>query len=289
MREVRTARREVSAATGATAAAPLAGAPKTRPMRGFGWRKTLVRPGVIFLAAVALLVVVAPMWPGFDPFRIDLDALLEPPSLAHLLGTDENGRSVAQRLIQGGRVSLGIGVAGAALSVMIGAVLGMPAGARGGVADVLLMRFVDFALAFPTIFIIIIFTSVFPIGVFELVLLIAATGWMALARLVRGQVRELNAMPFIEAAQALGASPVRVLAVHLPPNLGPILAVTALTQVNRAVLAEATLSFLGIDIRPPMPWWGNMLMDAQNYLWTSPWLALAPGMSITFVLLALST
>jgi peptide/nickel transport system permease protein len=263
--------------------------PAIRRPRRAPWRDALVRPGALVLAAVVIVVALVPLLPGFDPYRVDLDALLLSPGLAHPLGTDENGRDALARLIEGGRVSLGVGAAGAALAVLIGTVVGMIAGTQGGMVDALLMRFVDVALAFPSIFLIIMFTAVFSTGVLELIVLIGVTGWMGLSRLIRGQVRELHGTPFIEAARALGAHPVRVLTAHMLPNLGPVLAVTGLTQVNRAVLAEATLSFLGIGIRPPMPSWGNMLMDAQNYLWTAPWLALGPGCAITLVLLALST
>jgi peptide/nickel transport system permease protein len=241
-------------------------------------------PGLVLLGAIVALAILAPLFG--DPYSIDLSRALEPPSLEHWLGTDEAGRDLLARLLHGARVSLGIGLAGAALAVVVGAVLGLIAGYRGGWLDAVLMRLVDLGLAIPSIFAILLFTALFTSGPGQLVLLIGLTGWMPVARLTRGSVREILQAPFVESALALGAGGWRIMVRHCLPNTLGVLFVVTLIQVNRAILAETTISFLGLGIKPPTPSWGNLLMDAQNQLWTAPWLGLAPGLAITLTLLA---
>lgn len=265
--------------------APVA-APTTTTTRR---RRRAVGPGLTTLALLGLfgLLLLLPSVVSVQPYRVDLDALLRPPSPAHPLGTDETGRDALARLIAGARMTLGIGFGGAALALAVGAVLGAWAGYGGGAIDAVLMRLVDFALAFPTLFLILIFASVFSAGPIELVVLIGLTGWMSVARLIRGSVRELLLTQYVEAAQALGAGDVRIVGRHLLPNTTGILFVAAVAQTSRAILTEATISFLGLGIQPPEPTWGNMLIGAQHYLYTAPWLAFAPGLAITMTMLAL--
>jgi peptide/nickel transport system permease protein len=243
------------------------------------------RTGVILLAAFLGLLLLLPALARRDPYRIALDALLLPPSLAHPLGTDENGRDVLARLLQGGRATLAIGLGGAAIAVCLGATLGAVAGYRGGALDALLMRFVDFALALPSLFAILLFTALVRAGVAQLIILIGITGWMGVARLTRGTIRELLNAAYIEAARVNGATGARIIARHLLPNTGAILFVAALVQLSRAILTEATISFLGLGIQPPEPTWGNLLIGAQDYLYSASWLAIAPGLAITATLL----
>ncbi|MBV9359565.1 MAG: ABC transporter permease [Chloroflexi bacterium] len=206
--------------------------------------------------------------------------------MTHPLGTDENGRDSLARLVVGARATLGIGFGGAALAVVIGVLLGVSAGYVGGPWDAAVMRSVDFALAFPSLFAILLFTALFAAGPWQLIVLIGITGWVAVARLVRGSVRELRGAPYVEAAQALGAGRVRLVRRHLLPNIAGVLFVASLLQLNRAIVTEPTISFLGMGIQPPAPTWGNLLIGAQNYLYSAPWLAIAPGLAITLTLLA---
>ncbi|MDQ6833410.1 MAG: ABC transporter permease, partial [Chloroflexota bacterium] len=236
--------------------------------------------GLIALLALPSLV-------PLEPNRVDLDAVLLPPSRAHPLGTDENGRDALARLLVGARATLGIGVAATLVAVTLGTLLGALAGYYGGAVDAVLMRAVDFALAFPSLFAILLFTSFITAGPVQLVLLIGLTGWMPVARLVRGNVRELINAPYVEAAHAVGASGGRVILRHLLPNTGGVLFVATLVQLNRSILAEATISFLGLGIQPPAPTWGNLLIGAQDFLYTAPWLAIAPGLAITLALLTI--
>jgi len=222
-----------------------------------------------------------------DPYRVHLDAILVSPTYAHPLGTDENGRDVLTRLLCASRGTLGIGCAGAAIAVALGAGGGVLAGYLGGAPDTLLMRLVDISLAFPSLFVILLASAVFPPGMIPLIALIGLTGWMPVARMVRGSVRELIAGSSIEAARALGATGRWIIRRHLVPQVRGVLFVMALVQLNRAILAEATISFLGFGIQPPAPTWGNMLIGAQGYVYTAPWVAIAPGLAITVTLLAI--
>ncbi len=245
-----------------------------------------VPPGVAVVACLVAGLLLLPSLLPLDPYRVDLDAILQAPSPGHPLGTDENGRDALARLLVGARNTLIIGTGGALVAVVTGALLGALAGYLAGKMDALLMRVVDFCLAFPSLFAILLFTSLFPAGPVQLVLLIGLTGWMTVCRIVRGDIREVLAMEYVEAAHALGAGGWRIMLHHLLPNTGGVLFVAALVQLNRSVLAEATISFLGLGIQPPEPTWGNLLIGAQDYLYSAPWLAVAPGLSITLMLLA---
>ncbi|MDQ6673252.1 MAG: ABC transporter permease [Chloroflexota bacterium] len=249
-------------------------------------RRVPMRWSAIVVLGAIVLLMLAPSLLPIQPTRVDLNSMLQPPSAAHLLGTDENGRDSLARLVAGARTTIGIGLGGAVLSVAIGALLGALAAYNGGMVDAVVMRFVDFALAFPTLFAILLFTAFFSAGPVQLTLLIGVTGWMGVARLVRGNVRELLQVPYVTAARALGASRARVIWRHLLPNTGSILFVAALIQLNRAIITEATISFLGMGVQPPEPTWGNLLIGAQNFLYSAPWLAIEPGLAITLTLLA---
>jgi peptide/nickel transport system permease protein len=240
-------------------------------------------------AAAILALIALPRLGWLDPYRVDLDALLRPPALAHPLGTDQAGRDALARLIVGAGGTLGVGLLGATLAVAIGIVLGSAAGLAGSRVDAVVMRAVDGMLAFPTLFVILIAAAVFPPGPGPLVLVLGFTGWMEVARLTRARVLEGLRAPFVEAARAIGATPARVAVRHLVPYSASVLAVAWLVQFSRAILAEATVSFLGFGIAPPTPTWGNLLVGAQHYVYTAPWLAIAPGVAITVTLLWLHT
>jgi peptide/nickel transport system permease protein len=236
------------------------------------------------LVAVLLLPSLLPV----DAYEVDLNAVLQAPGLRHVLGTDENGRDVLARLLVGGRGTLGIALVATVVAALLGTAIGGIAGYRGGALDALLMRGVDLALAFPSLFAILLVAAILPTGPLLLIGLIGATGWMATARLVRARVQTLLGTAYVEAARALGVADHHVLWRHLLPNLVDLLVVSGLVQLSRSILAEATISFLGFGIQPPVPTWGNLLMGAQNYVYTAPWLAIAPGIAITATLLGIS-
>ena len=253
-------------------------------------RDARYRPTPSVVVGIGLAgVILLPSLLSLNAYSVDLNAVLQPPGQAHILGTDENGRDVFARLLAGGRATLGIGLGATGVAILLGTAIGAIAGYHGGFLEALSMRIVDFALAFPSLFVILLAAAVFSPGPIQLTLLIGCTGWMSAARLVRARVKALLAAPYVEAARALGAPGRGVMVRHLAPNLAGILFVAGLAQLSRSILAEATISFLGFGIQPPVPTWGNLLIGAQNYVYTAPWLALAPGLAITGTLLVVST
>ncbi len=230
-----------------------------------------------------LLVAVSVLAPWITPYRfdqIDLAHRLRPPSWSHPLGTDELGHDVLTRLLYAGRVSLTVGLSAAVASAVVGTVVGLLSGFYGGWTDQLLMRLVDVLLSIPDLPILIVLSRYFGGSLGGIILVLVAFGWMGTARLVRGEVLRLKNQAFVEAARAVGASSARIMVRHLVPNaLGPVI-VSATLSVGGAILTEAALSFLGIGIQPPTPSWGNMLQNAQDFIWRTPLLALWPGLMI---------
>lgn len=254
------------------------------------WQDRGGRLGLVLLLLLILIAVFAPLILQDPRAQPDIAfGTLRPPSLAHPLGTDHDSRDVLSRLASGGRVSLGVAMGAVALSVTLGALVGLVAGYAGGTVDAALMRLVDAALAVPRLFMLLIIVAIMdriPIAV--LVLTIGATGWFGTSRLVRAEVLRLRAMDFVRGAEALGASRRRIVLRHLLPNVaGPLTAATTLA-VGDVILLEAGLSFLGLGVRPPTPSWGGMIFDAKGYLVTAPWTSLAPGVAILITVLAVN-
>jgi len=255
--------------------------------------------GAFAAATLALLVLAALGAPlverllGVDAGETDLLARFEPTSLAHPLGTDDIGRDVLVRLLLGGRVSILVGVAAAFVAAVIGTAVGLAAGYFGGRFDALLMRVTDGVIALPLLAVLIVLAAVdlSKLGLGELarsptaslwriVAITALFGWTTVARLVRAATLSLKSRDFVRAAVAMGASPSRVMLVHILPNAAsPILVATALA-IGEIIKFESVLSFLGLGVQPPIPSWGNMLTNAQETIWTAPMLALWPGLLI---------
>ena len=268
-------------------------------MLGIVWRDFRRHPmalvGVTILAAIVLLSVFAFLLP-YDPESVDVANRFSPPSREHLLGTDRSGRDVATRLLYGGRVSLTVGVAAVITAVVLGSLVGAAAGFYGGFADNALMRLTDVFLSFPSLFVLILLSfllreSQLPLlsgGVTSIALVIGATSWMSVARLVRATFLSLKEEEFVTAARAYGASDARIVSQHIAPNsAGPII-VNATMGVAWAILVESGLSFLGFGIQPPTPSWGNMLTDGQDTLSLYPWLAIFPGLMIFITVIAIN-
>jgi len=244
-------------------------------------RHKLATVGVLIIVLMALMSFVGPLLLKLDPTYINVLKRAAPPLVpGHLLGTDELGRDVLARLMAGGRVSLTIGFAAMLISVSIGTAVGMIAGYYRGIVGALLMRFVDAMLSFPTIFLILALALMVKPGLVSTTLLISATCWMEVARLVEGQFRSLRGAEYAAAARTCGASNLRIMMIELLPNaIGPIIIVATL-NVARAILLESYVSYLGYGIQAPVASWGNMLNNAQVYLGTAPWLAIVPGIAI---------
>ncbi|QFP78223.1 ABC transporter permease [Deinococcus sp. AJ005] len=241
------------------------------------------------LAALLLIVAFALLGPlvyRVSPETIDFSQQFAGPSWAHPLGADENGRDVLIRLMLGGRVSLAVGFFAVAVSLVFGVLIGGLSGFFRGVTDSVLMRFTDGMLAIPGFFISLLALTFFGAGLTQLVLVIGLTSWMGLARLVRGEVLREREELSVEAARALGASELRVLWRHVLPQVYPTMIVNATIGISFAILTESALSFLGVGIQPPDASWGNMLTGAQNYMYSSPWLAVYPGALILITVVA---
>ena len=273
----------------------------------FVWRRLLrhrlAEVSAGFLVALLALALAAPVIArlrGIDPAMTDLFSRLEPPSARHWLGTDELGRDLFQRLLDGGRISLLVGFAGALLSAVLGAVIGVVAGYLGGRLDSLLMRVTDGVIALPLLPLLIVLAAIDPrkLGIppeiaqsetfspYRLVLIVALTGWTTVARLVRAETLSLKARDFTRAAQALGASPLRIMFRHILPNTAGSLVVATTMSIGSLILLESTLSFLGLGTQPPTASWGSMLTGAQDLLRQAPLLALLPGVMIFLTVIA---
>ncbi len=240
---------------------------------------------------VALLLLVAllgPLVAVHSPVDQDLERRLETPSRAHPFGLDELGRDVLARLLWGARVSMLVGFTVVASATLIGLLVGSIAGTFGGRVDALLMRLLDVFLAFPGILLAIALVAVLGPALSHVILALVVIGWVGTARLVRGQILQLKEQEFVLAARAGGVSLPRLVLVHLIPNVLPLVVVQASLGLAGAILAEASLSFLGLGIQPPTPSWGAMINAGRSHLLDAPHLTLFPGLAIVFAVVALN-
>jgi peptide/nickel transport system permease protein len=258
--------------------------PRRRAGRGLRRfvRHRLALAGFVTIIVLAFAAGVGPYLNPYDDLHIDILHRFTPPFAgAHVLGTDSLGRDMLARLEMAGRVSLTVGCAAMVISTIVGTVIGVLAGYYGGVIGAVLMRFVDAVLCFPSIFLLLALAAFVQPSLLSITLIIAATGWMEVARQVEAQVRSLRDRDFAVAALALGASDRMIMFRELIPNAIAPIVVAATLNVARAILLESYISFLGYGIQPPTPSWGNMLNNAQEFLATAPWLAIFPGAAIT--------
>jgi ABC-type dipeptide/oligopeptide/nickel transport system permease subunit len=249
------------------------------------------RVGAALLAGVVLVAVLAPLLTTGDPAAqhdVVATRLLTPFTTDrfgafHLLGTDRLGRDVWTRLAYGARVSLAVGTLAVVLSLTIGVSVGAAAALLRGWLSTALLALTDFALAVPRVVLLLLLAALWAPSVTLVVLVLGATGWMTVARLVYAESRSLSARPFAESALALGAGRARLLVRHLLPNLLTPLVVAAALGVGNAILLEAGLSFLGLGVQPPAPSWGNMIAAGRDALMDAPWIAGAPGVALVLV------
>jgi peptide/nickel transport system permease protein len=254
---------------------------RSRALRRF-MRHRLAILGLVVIVLLVFATAFGPHLVAFDDLHIDIVNRFQPPFAGpHLLGSDPLGRDQLARLLMAGRVSLTVGFAAMALSTLFGTVIGAVAGYYGGPIGAVLMRFVDAVLCFPTIFLLLALAAFVTPNVVSITIIVAATAWMEVARVVEGQVRALRDRDFAVAAEVLGASDYHIVLRELIPNAIAPIVVAATLNVARAILLESYVSFLGYGIQPPTPSWGNMLENAQEYLESAPWLAIVPGIAIT--------
>jgi len=266
-------------------------------------RHRLAQASLVFVVVLVVLSLAAPLIAnlrGIDPAATDLLQRLEAPSLQHWLGTDELGRDLFQRLLDGGRVSLMVGFAGALLSAVLGAVIGVVSGYVGGRFDGVMMRITDGVIALPLLPLLIVLAAIDPkkVGIpveiaqsetfslYRIVVIVALTGWTTVARLVRAETLSLKQRDFARAARALGARPARIMFRHILPNAAGSLVVATTMSIGTLILLESTLSFLGLGTQPPAASWGNMLTGAQELLQDAPMQAVWPGLMIFLTVIA---
>jgi peptide/nickel transport system permease protein len=250
------------------------------------FRKKITIIAVGFLIIVALAAIFAPIVAPYKLNSPDLNAMLAPPSSAHLMGTDDVGIDLFTEVLYGGRVSLAVGLISAVVAVVIGGLIGSLAGFFGGWIDEVLMRLTDVGLSVPSLFIILGLTAVLGASPVTIVEVISLTSWMYPARLIRSRILQLRNADYVMAARMIGAGSTRMIFVHIIPNAVSPLIVNATLLVGQAIVLESVMSFLGAGIQPPHISWGFLLNQAQSYVTNAPWLAVFPGLMIFLVVLS---
>ena len=270
-------------------------------MLGVTWRQfRRHRPALIGATVISILVlaaIFAPVVSPYNPETFNLDIRVQPPSAAHIMGTDELGRDLFTRVLYGGRISLTIGMVAMALAVSVGTLVGALAGFYGGWIDSILMRVTDVFLAFPRLFVLILVTTVLrqldlpwlhASDWQTIAAVIGLLSWMSIARLVRAEYLSIREKEFIEAARAGGARNARIIFRHILPNAASPIIVAATLGIAAAILAESGLSYLGFGVQPPTPTWGNLLRNAQAQMTYAPWTAVFPGLMIFAAVIAIN-
>ena len=240
----------------------------------------LARVGLALAALLIISALLAPWIAPTDPAAQNLAARLQPPSTAHWMGTDELGRDILSRVLYGARISLFVAICVVLGTSCVGLLVGMIAAYRGGWLDrVVNLLFVNAFLSFPGVLLAIAFAAFFGPGIGKVILALIITGWAGYARLARAQVLKVKELEFVLGARSLGASPTRILARHVLPNILQPVLIQATIGLAGAILAEATLSFLGLGVLAPLPSWGSMLNDARSHLFDAPHMVVFPACS----------
>ena len=255
--------------------------------------------GLIFILFITLSIIFLPFIYRVSVDKIDFLTASQPPSWQHIFGTNDLGQDQLARILQGGRVSLTVGIASMLVAIFIGTLVGAIAGFYGGIVDGILMRITDLFLALPQLPLLLLIVYLFresvkkiagaELGIFILiVLLIGSLNWMSVARLVRANFLKLREMEFVSAAKAIGAKPKRIIWTHMFPNVLSVIIVAATLAVGNAIITESTLSFLGLGFPPDVPTWGRMLFEAKDFLTSAPHMALFPGLAIFLTVLSIN-
>lgn len=245
----------------------------------------MLRIGLFIVALTVFAAVAGPVLSPYDPSSQELARRLEGPSLSHPLGLDELGRDILARLLAGARISLMVGIAVVGVSSLVGMFFGSIAGYFGGRVDDVISRVVDVLMAFPGILLAIALVAVLGPSLANVVLALSVIGWVGYARLVRGQALRAREFEFVQAARALGAGPGRIVLRHILPTAYPAVVVQATIGMAGAIIAEASLSFLGLGVQPPTPSWGTMLDAGRSHLFDAPHLTVFPGLAIATLVL----
>jgi peptide/nickel transport system permease protein len=242
--------------------------------------------GAVVIVGLVIVAIFAPLIAPYDPYKQNLKSMLAQPSKAHLLGTDELGRDLLSRVIYGARISLLVGVVAVSIAGAIGMGLGLVAGYFGGTTNALIMRFTDALLALPPLVLMLAIAAVLGGGLFNVLVAVGISMMPTYCRLMCGQIGVLKGNEYIVAARSMGARDLRIMSRHLLPNAFPPLLVLLSINLGTAIMMEASLSFLGIGILPPMATWGNMVSSGYRFLLSNPLISFAPGCAILFVVLS---
>lgn len=246
----------------------------------------LATASLFFIVFIILVAIFAPVFAPYDPYAQNTENRQMPPSFEHWLGTDELGRDVLSRIIYGARISLIIGLVPTSLSMMLGILLGLMAGYLGKWVDNIIMRFADIMLAFPSLLLAMVVTYTLGSGIVNIFIALSLVNWAGTARIVRAQTISLKEGEMVEGARAIGVSKWKIMFRHILPNCLPSLIVQFTLDIPGSILSESSLSFLGVGAQPPSTSWGLMVTRGKDYLFTEPWLAIAPGVIILLVVLA---
>ena len=240
----------------------------------------------ILIILIILAAIAAPLIAPYDPAAQSLKARLEPPSLAHIMGTDKLGRDIFSRVIYGARVSLIIGLIPTFISMFIGTLLGLFAGYYGGKTDFIIMRLADIMLAFPSLLLAMVVMYTLGGGIINIFVALSLVNWASTARVVRAQTLSLKEAEYVEAARSIGVKKTTIIFRHILPNCLPSLIVLFTLNIPSAILSESSLSFLGIGAQPPSSSWGLAVTEGKKYLFSEPWIPLAPSFAIMILVMA---
>jgi peptide/nickel transport system permease protein len=257
-----------------------------RPLWRFLTRNPLAFFGVAVIAVSIAVALLAPMLPIPDPLNQDLPGRLRAPSAQHWLGTDNFGRDVLSRVVWGGRVSLFVGILSVAIGALVGIALGINSGFFGRRVDQVIMRITDILLSFPPLLLALAICAAMGSSLGNVIVAISIVSVPRFARLVRGSALSVKELEFVEAARALGQGSMKIIALHVLPNVLSPLLVLATLWIPGAILTEASLSFLGLGVMPPTPTWGNIISEGKSYVKSAPWIAMFSGLAIVLVVMA---
>ena len=248
-------------------------------------KNPLALSGLIIILTILILALIAPIIAPYDPSFIDINSILFPPSIDHLMGTDGLGRDVFSRMLYGAQISLLVGFVAVGIASLIGVILGSLAGFYRGWVDSLIMRFVDIMLSIPTFFLILAVIAFLTPSIWNIMIVIGLTSWMGVTRLVRAEFFSLRQREYVLAAETMGSNHFSIIVKHLLPNsLTPII-VSSVLGIASAVLVESGLSFLGLGVQAPTASWWNILTDGKEYIQFAWWLSLFPGLAILITVL----
>lgn len=258
------------------------------------WQETMSRfrenstamVGLYVIVAIAIVALFAPLFSFHDPYEISLRQRLLLPSRGNILGTDAFGRDIFSRIIYGARISLLVGLIPSFISMGIGSAVGVMSGYLGGKVDFILMRIADIVIAFPSLLLAMVVMYTLGAGLSNIFIALSLVGWAEAARVVRSQALSLKEQEFVEAARAMGVGRSAIMVRHIFPNCLPSLVVLFTLKVPEFILAEASLSFLGVGAQPPTPSWGLLVSQGKEFLFSAPWVVAFPGGAIFLVALA---